>query len=91
MNILFAVWVFLFFSGFSAYLNYDYCSDADFPSSKPKFETLDQNDLLADELNKFEISKPNLLPKIVESLLPRKLLSFFKESTYDLEPVILRC
>ncbi len=91
MKILLAVWFFLFFSVFSAYLNYSYCSDADFPSPKPRFETLDQDYLLADELNKFEISKPTLLPTIVESLLPRKLLSFFQESCCELEAVILRC
>ncbi len=91
MKVLFAAWVFLFFSVFSAYQNYNYCSDADFPSPKPRFETLDQDYLPTDELSKFEVSRPDLLPTPVESLLPRKLLSFFKESPRDQAPVILRC
>ena len=91
MKILFAVSVFLLFSVFSAYLNYNYCADADFPSSKPRFEALDQDNLLADELNKFEISRPSLLPTMVESIRPGRFLSSFQESPYDREPVILRC
>ena len=90
-KILFAVWVFLFLSVFPAYLNYNYCADADFPSSKPRFETLDQDDLLADELNKFEIPRPNLLPTILENIYPGKFLPSFLESAYDQEAVILRC
>ena len=91
IKILFALWVSLFLSVFSAYLNYNYCSDADFPSSKPRFEALDQDNLLADELDKFEISRPSLLPAILESIYPGKFLSSFQTSPYDQEPVILRC
>ena len=91
IKILFAVLVFLLFSVFSAYLNYNYCSDADFPSSKPKFETLDQNDLLADELNKFEISRPGFLPIIIENIYPEKVLPSFQKCLYDQELAILRC
>ena len=90
-KILFAVSFFLLFSAFPAYLNYNYCADADFPSSKPRFETLDQNYLLADELYKFEISKPSLLPTILESIHPTKFSSSSQKSPYDQEPVILRC
>jgi hypothetical protein len=91
IKILFAVLVFLLFSVFSAYLNYNYCSDADFPSSKPKFETLDQNDLLADELNKFEISRPGFLPIIIENIYPEKVLPSFQKCLYDQELAILLC
>jgi len=91
IKILFAVSVFLFFSVFSASLPYNYCVETDFPSSKPRFETLDQDYLLADELNKFEISRPSLLPTILESIHPVKFLSSFQKSPYDQEPVILRC
>lgn len=91
VKILFAAWVVFFFSAFSAYFNYNYCADADFPSPKPRIESLDQDYLIADEINKFEISRPNLLPTIVENILPRELLSFSQKSPHALEPVILRC
>jgi len=78
IKILFAVSVFLFFSVFSASLPYNYCVQTDFPSSKPRFETLDQDYLLADELNRFEISRPSLLPTIPESTHSEKFLSSFQ-------------
>ena len=91
VKILFAVSVFLLFSVFSAYLNYNYCADAAFPSSKPRFETLDQDYLLADELSKFETSRPSIFPTIGESIHPGRFPSSFQKSPYDQEPVILRC
>jgi hypothetical protein len=91
IKVLFAVSALLLFSVFSAYVNYNYCVDADFPSSKPRFENLGQDNLLADELNKFEVSRPSLLPTILESIHPAKFLSSFQKSPYDQEPVILRC
>jgi hypothetical protein len=88
---LFIASVFLFFSVFSAYLNYNYCVHADLPSSEPSLETFSQDYLLADELHKFEISWQSLLPRLFENTGPRRLLPSFEESPYDREPVILRC
>jgi hypothetical protein len=91
VKILLAVLVFLLFSVFSAYLPYNYCVETDFPSSELRFGNLDQNYLLADELNKLGISRSSPLPTIPESIYPGKLLSSFQKSPYDQEPVILRC
>jgi len=91
VKILFAVLLFLLFSIFSASLPYNCCLETEFPSSKLRFENLDQNYLLADDLNKLEISRSSPLPTILENIHPAKFSSSSQKSPYDEEPVILRC
>jgi len=91
VKILFAALFFLLFSAFLVYLPYNCCIETDFPSSELRFENLEQNHLLADELNKSGITKSSLLPAILEGIYFGKLLSSFQKSPYVQEPVILRC
>ena len=92
VKIFFAVWVFLFFSVFSAYLNYNYCADADFPSSKPRFENPDQDYLLADQRSKWSAPGKSTTFFILEPYLFRFLpLPSFEISSLNQKFLVLRC
>lgn len=92
VKIFFAVSFLLFLLAAPVYLHYLYCVEADFPSSKPRFENPDQDYLLADQQNRLEILRPSALTAIVETALCGKFLFFsFKKSFYDQETLILRC
>jgi hypothetical protein len=92
IKIFFAFSFLLFLSVAPVYLYYLYCVEADFPSSKPTFESPDQDYLLADQQDKFEILRPSPITAIGETALSGKFLFFsFKKSLYDQETLILRC
>ena len=92
IKIFFAVSFLLFLSVAPAYLHYLHCVEADFPSSKARFESPDQDYLLADQQDKFEILRPSAIAAIAETALSGKFVFFsFKKSLYDRETLILRC
>jgi hypothetical protein len=92
IKIFFAVSFLLFLSVSPAYLHYINCVETDFPSSKARFESPDQDYLLADQQDKFEILRPSVITAIAETALSGKFLFLsFKESLYNQETLILRC
>jgi len=91
-QIFIALSIFFFFSVFSVYLLYNNCVEIDFPSSKPKFENLDQDYLLDNTQNKSEMSSPSASSVIGETNLFQKLSYFsFQKSLLDQKPLFLRC
>ena len=92
IQIFITIFIFVLFSAFSAYLHYNDCIETDFPSSKPRFENLDQDFLLTHEEQKLELLGSSSLTMIIETNFPEKFFIFsFQKSTYDQKTIILRC
>jgi hypothetical protein len=92
IQIFLAISFFFFFSVFPAFSLYNNCVETDFPHSKPTFENLDQDYLLANQQNKLEILGPSTFTMIMEITLSEKFLFFsFQKSSHDQKTITLRC
>jgi len=92
IQILLAMSFFFFFLVFPAFLHYNNCVETDFPHSKPTFENLEQDYLLADQQDKLETLRPSTFTMIMEITLSEKILFFsFQNPSRDQKTIILRC
>jgi hypothetical protein len=83
---------FFFFPGFLGYLNYNECIEIDFPTSKPKFENLDQDYLVTNQEQKFELLGSSSSTTIVEINFSKEFFLFtFRKTSHDKKTIILRC
>ena len=91
-RIFLVVSFFFFFSGFLGYLNYYDCIETDFPTSKPKFENLDQDYLLTNPEQKLELLGSSPSTTIVEINFSKEFLLFtFRKTSRDQKTMIHRC
>lgn len=91
-RIFLVVSFFLFFSVFLGYLNYNECIETDFPTSKAKFENLDQDYLLTSQGQKLELFGSSYSTMIVEINSSGKYLFFsLQKSSHNQKAIILRC